>query len=245
MKNILMSILLFLSFTTHADYFGASYGSSSLNYDLRGDAYEWLLNDGKEYSSAINLLGGNINVNDVHKNSMNKFYYGHRINQYVGLELFYVQINSFSINANANVDTHIGSGSSVAYGSASGEYSASLNLKGFGLKVFGEYPITNSFSVFGNVGVLRGKSIVKTRVKYDLNYGYDVTTNYGDSHDRVNGYKYESKNEDLHNLVPVFGVGTIYYITENISIKSEFERYGHPIDKLSIDVISVGLQYEY
>lgn len=253
MKHLLTVLMLLFASPANADYFGTTYGKTILNYDLRGDAYEWLIKDGKEYSSAVNLLGGNINVDATYQNSMNKIFYGYEFTKHFSLEVFYIQMQPFSLSASANVNphlsTHVGGGSSVINGdtylNANFNYNASIDLKGFGLKLVGTYPILNRISMIAGIGVMKGESTIKTSSSYNVDYGYDIVSPYDSLSDVRNLNESQNSQEEIDSWVPVIGAGMLYRVTKEFSIRTEFERYGHPIDKLSIDVISVGLQYNF
>lgn len=137
-----------------------------------------------------------------------KVYGGYQMNEYLAIEGGYVQFNNFTAQ---------GTGNTVATG---GLYQT-LDSNAWQLAVVGKLPLTESFSVFGKLGMNHWKATTKTIVR-------DVsTTDFTRTQTLDRGY-------DAY-----YGVGASYDLTDNVAVRGEYERYdvGGP----KIDFISAGM----
>lgn len=260
MRNIIFFLAFVVSLTAHAGhventYVGGMYGFSTLNHDLKGEAYEFIATNPQatQLNTVLHALGGNIDITSNQNSTFRKLFVGHRFNRFVGLELFYVKMHSYAAKAQANINvspTASGGAYNVnLYGNIDGSYKASADFTGVGLRVNGFLPVSDKFDLMAGFGIMDASSIVKT--SYDLNASYNYNAAYyvsgytdsisgGDSFNETGG-----SSRKITGTVPVFSLGMIYHLTHHLTIRAEIERYGHPIERLSIDTMSAGLQYAF
>jgi hypothetical protein len=263
MKSFLAIFLLLFCSISYAydNYVGYSVGVTTLNYDIKGEAYQWLTDDGGEYTSIISLIDGKIEVNADYQSTMTKFYFGHMISEHFSIGFMYFKMSPFSIDLTSKGDKTFYGEYTNAHGKVDAKFNSSIDLKGIGIKFEGIFPLVNNFGVVFGVGLLKAKSTIVTKyqanVEYNYSYNvpidnpYPIPEEYKDSIPNLQDeYVYEdqktgSSYDEIKAIIPVISFGFTYGITDNIIIRSEFERFGHPVDKMSIDVYSTGIQYNF
>lgn len=271
MRFIVFLSMMTLSFSAIADYFGGSFGTAQLNYDIRSDAYE-VVHENGEYSGPILALGGDIDITSNDSAGTNKLFYGLHISRFFFLEFFKVNINNFSatgtvnlnyhredssqINMNYDADTKYGKysfkktveGNYVVDASASGTYKGFMDFGGIGVKAVGISPISidKDFMILGGIGIMKAKSRISSVSNYKVDYSYTVDTSETEPNTKhVTETGYETTYQEESGIIPVFSVGLLYNLRGGLFLNFEHDRYGHPTNKLSIDTYNVGLMYMY
>lgn len=159
---------------------------------------------------------------------------GLQANQYVALELQYIDLGESSYKVRD-------SGSYSSGGSWQENGKLKSETSGFGANVVGTYPIED-FTLFAKAGL----HYLKTKGSYKYS---DIDTDWGN--------EYESGSKTVRKWTPSFGVGASYNITPEFAVVAEYERYKGVADKKvtiddekhsfkhDIDFASVGLRYNF
>lgn len=132
-----------------------------------------------------------------------KIYGGYRFQKYFAAELFYLDLTEI--------------------GSAEKPGGTSVEASGFGVGVLGAYPLTETFEVFGKLGLLRWST--------DLNMNTGVTI--------------VSMSDD--GTDPGFGIGLLSRINEQFTFRLEIETYDVQFATLdgSVSLLSFGVLYRF
>ena len=150
---------------------------------------------------------------------------GLNLNQYIGIEGQYVDLGKSSYK-----------GKDYLPGIVDYTGKADLESYGLGLNLVGKYPIQD-FALFAKVGY----HFMHT--KYS-----DRATNHltGDS---------EKYSKSSRKMIPSFGIGASYAITNHLSLLAEYERFngigrgirqsGLELVKHDVDFASVGIRYHF
>ena len=154
---------------------------------------------------------------------------GLQANQYVAIELQYIDLGEANYKGNAS----------------DGVLSFSEKLKtdtsGFGANLVGTYPIED-FTLFAKAGY----HYLKTKGSYKYDESFTGLSPYS-----------ESESKTVRNWTPSFGVGASYNITQELAVVAEYERYKGVADKKvtidgdkfsfkhDIDFASIGLRYNF
>lgn len=239
------------------NYISYSGGISTFNYNVEGEAYDSLISDNKEVAGLITLLGGDISINTDLQSSFFKIMYGHKISSHLYLGLMYFKTGQFKADANANLSESMNNKFINIYAKGNAVGTASAEISGVGPKLEGVFPITSNVSVIFGVGVMKATAITKTQYTVDLEYGhlYDLfpeeLEKYKDKLSKLIGSDLheehdEGETHDVYkDFIPVLSIGFIYKLIKGLSLKTEFERYGHPVKDMSVDVFSTGLHFEF
>ena len=177
-------------------------------------------------------LGLSVDDNDTSYN----FAIGYEYNQYVSIELGYVDLGEISVNP-ANVDADGSAGAGVYYGvpySYTGTLTGSLDSAkaesdGFTLGGVFSYPATKELSVYAKAGWYF----------WDADASASATINTGSL--TVNGTTYnpgdysDSYNDSGSDLY--LGLGAEYDFSDTMAIRGEYTRY----DVSDVDIDSFGL----
>jgi len=144
-----------------------------------------------------------------------KLFVGYNFSKYLALEGFYADLGEFKTTA------------SVTDGVDTISLLESYKTSGFGVAGLGMWPINNSFSMFGKLG------IVSWNMKYQANFS-DTTIALSDI-----------VSASASSVSPLFGIGAQFDFSQRFGIRAEYERYfsigdsNTSGDKFDIDLISV------
>ena len=164
-----------------------------------------------------------------------KLFAGYNFNQYFGAEFAYVDLDEVKAGGKADIK---GSIRDVNFSAeVSGELSGEIN--GFTFAGVGRYPVTDQLDIFAKAGGFYWDIDLKAKLSGSGDLGsvpFDrsISPSLSDS-----GISY------------VFGLGAEYDITENLSLRAEWERYGYDYDKNNIrtdgdvDFFSAGVVYAF
>ena len=155
-----------------------------------------------------------------------KLFAGYNFNQYFGAEFAYVDLGK------AKAD--IGAAEARRSRVADGAVSVSGEIDGFTFAGVGRYPVTGQFDIFVKAG----------------GFYWDAKVN--SSRAFTDGrFVYLPGSESDSGISYVFGLGAEYGITENLSLRAEWERYGYDYDKNglksdgNVDFFSASVVYEF
>ena len=158
-----------------------------------------------------------------------KLFAGYNFNQYFGAEFAYVDLDEVKAGGKADIKGSLrGDNFSTE---VSGELSGEIN--GFTFAGVGRYPVTDQLDIFAKAGGFYWDIDLKAKFSSSGDLG-SVPFSRSDS-----GISY------------VFGLGIEYSITENLSLRAEWERYGYDFDKNNIrtdgdvDFFSAGVVYAF
>ena len=151
-----------------------------------------------------------------------KLFAGYSFNQYFGAEFTYVNLGELKSVGKANVT-----------GSLNSEISVEIigEINGFTFAGVGRYPVTDQFDILAKAGGFYWDIDLKSNLKWRSG---SLSGSASDS-----GISY------------VLGLGAEYDITENLSLRAEWERYGYGYDKNNIktdgdvDFFSASVVYEF
>ncbi|WP_163831150.1 outer membrane beta-barrel protein [Spartinivicinus ruber] len=147
-----------------------------------------------------------------------KVFTGYRVNKYFGVEASYNSLGNpeadfYPNGSNAVVETE-------------------AEIKGYGVKAIGYYPINNSFELQASVGALKWKAEEETKVAVG-----------------ASSNKIDSKSEKGTSLT--VGLGANYNLTKNIAFGLQWERINDVGDKellfgeTDIDTYTLSAQYKF
>ncbi len=156
-----------------------------------------------------------------------KLFAGYSFNQYFGAELAYVDLGELKAGGKGNVT------GSLRNVNISGEISAEIRgeINGFTFAGVGRYPVTDQFDILAKAGGFYWDIDLKSNLKWRFG---SLSGSASDS-----GISY------------VLGLGAEYGITENLSLRAEWERYGYDYDKNglksdgNVDFFSASVVYEF
>ncbi|MBU2712625.1 outer membrane beta-barrel protein [Zooshikella harenae] len=183
-------------------YLGLGLGSADYNdaYDNLKDEYDGFMSGTTSYTT---------------RDMAWKVFGGYRVNKYFALEANYTSLG------NPDAD----------FTNTSGTYRDEIEneIKGYGIKAVGLYPINNNFEVLASVGTFKWK------VEED-----EENNRFGPS----------SETEKGTSLT--YGLGANYYLTDNISVGLNWERINDVGDKDNlffgendIDTYTISAQYNF
>jgi len=187
-------------------YLGGSIGRAEANFDTSGG-----------FSGPI--AGIPTTLNSVSQNSSEtawKLFGGYQINKYFGAEVEYVDFGSYNFNGNFTL-------ANVPF-----SFSGTDKITGYGLAAVGTYPFSDSFAVFGKLGVFRSKDEATVTIPNLAS---------GSGSDDETG--------------PVYGVGIKYSFNENVSVRGEYERFtgignsSGNTENTDINLYTVALVYKF
>jgi len=144
-----------------------------------------------------------------------KVFAGYEINKYIAVEAHYLDAGEASLTGNTG-DTFVADG--TAYVFTSNNVSINAEAISYGLSGVFTYPLHQYFAPFAKLGFQ----------KWDI----DATVS--------NGSSSASITDD--GTGALFGVGVRADITENISVRAEFERYDIDDD---LDIVSASFVYRF
>lgn len=104
----------------------------------------------------------------------------------------------------------------------------SISSSGIGVSGVGNLPLSDEFSVFGKLGAFTKFSKAQ------------VQSNDGD----------EYFQEKSASIVPMLGLGAEYHLTQNVSLRAEYEYFGasklkDSDIKLGNELLSIGVRYNF
>jgi len=223
--------------TEYEPYMGVSYGITNLNYDIKGEAYQYVVNEVPQENAAISLLGGTLQVQQGKSSTAQKIYYGFKFKENLGIEMFYLNITEFSLEARGNVgidETVLGY---RARASANGLYSVTAKMYGIGgrLNVFGQ--VSKRVEFFAGAGIMATTATIRTRSVINTAYGINDDLKYSST--------VRDDTDTKRGILPVLSVGSNFKITESFGARVEYEFIGNPVSDDSIGILSAGLQYAF
>ena len=135
-----------------------------------------------------------------------KLFGGYNFNQYFGAEFAYVDLGE--VEAGVSRDQARKNGIALDAVNISGA------IEGYTLAGVVRYPVSRQFEIFAKAGAF------SWRVDANLDQGF------------FDGRRtYERGSPSYKGISYVFGFGAEYDITENLSLRAEWERYGYDFDK--------------
>lgn len=140
---------------------------------------------------------------------------GYRFNRYLGLEASWFDLGAFGFTATTT---------------PAGTLAGDVTLRGFGLDVVGQLPLTERLSLLARVGA----ASVRTRGAFSRTGAVTLPYPATSTHDRDTGAKY--------------GVGLAWRLSDAWQVRTEAERYrvsDSVNNKGHVDVMSVGLVYHF
>jgi len=265
----LLGALLTTAALAGGSYIGGVGGVSNLNYDTKGLVYKSLSDN--DTGAGVNFLtrsmGGSVNITSDNVSPYTKLFIGHRFNRRFGIELFWIQMSPYRVNATLSAGTSVdggfgndenGFGATVA-GNVNGSGEATADLRGFGARINGYLSLTKNLDVLVGTGVARVKTTVTTsyQVKGNINYSGNVDGTFNGS-ENVAPAEYsnlvtggstfnrsEVSTETVSGFSPVFSIGLQYNIGDNFIVRGEAEMYGLPVNGLSVTTFSTGLIFKF
>ncbi|WP_286240447.1 outer membrane beta-barrel protein [Neptuniibacter halophilus] len=151
---------------------------------------------------------------------------GFQYNEYLAVELGYLDLGEASFSTNAPVSGTVG-GSSVTL-----DGSLDLDATGFFLGLRGNYALNDAFTLFGRAGLLNWES--------DLTLAGTAT---------IDGVAYTGSfsGEAADGTDPYLGLGVEYNFNENLSAKLQYNRYFLDFEgeDLDVDTFTAGLSYRF
>ncbi|MDE1465885.1 outer membrane beta-barrel protein [Spartinivicinus poritis] len=175
------------------------------------------------YSTAkdfYNEVGASGTLKYTTRDAAWKVFGGYRVNKYFGVEASYNNLG------NPDADFYPSNGRSIVETEA--------EIKGYGLKAIGYYPINNSFELLASVGALKWEVEEETK---------------GTSFVTGRSAKFKSKTEKGTSLT--VGLGANYNLTDNIAFGLQWERINDVGDKklafgeTDIDTYTLSAQYKF
>jgi OOP family OmpA-OmpF porin len=169
----------------------------------------------QDYMDTVYGLGLTATGSASDSSSGLKFFVGYNFNKYMALEVFYTDLGEFKTTA------------SFTGGVNSVSLVESYKTSGFGVAGLGMWPINNSFSLFGKLG------IISWNMKYQATFSDTVITIS------------DTVSASASSVSPLFGIGAQFDFLERFGIRVEYERYfsigdsNTSGDKFDIDLISV------
>ena len=145
-----------------------------------------------------------------------KIFGGVNLNKYLAIEGFYADFGEASLSGN-NGDTFTARGTTYTF--TANDVNLKLQGKAFGIAPVVGYDVTEYFRPFAKVGIQR----------WDLD---------GSVNTSVGNFDYSETGTDVY-----YGVGALISVAEGFGIRAEAERF--KFDSEDVDLISVGLQYQF
>jgi len=150
------------------------------------------------------------------KDTGKKVFVGYQFNKNGAVQFGYADLGKFSANA---------SGTSAGIPSTA---SADLKIKGFDLALVGSLPVTNEFSVLGQIGLFR----------WDVKVDASATGNL------------VAENQSATGTDAAFGVGAQYDFSKTVGARMEWERFkdvgkSDTTGKGDVDLFSLSLVFRF
>ncbi|MBB3211506.1 OOP family OmpA-OmpF porin [Herbaspirillum sp. Sphag1AN] len=149
-----------------------------------------------------------------------KLYGGYQFNNIWAVEFEYVEFGTSTYKTHAS-----------AYPSNE----IRITSSGIGISGVGNLPLSNEFSVFGKLGALTRFSRVHGQKDYVE----------GGPENQITSQTYKSTS-----IAPMLGLGAEYHLTQNVSLRAEYEYFGKSklkdTDfKLGNELLSIGVRYNF
>ena len=148
---------------------------------------------------------------------------GYRFNQYVAVEVQFADLGTASLDFTGEGDIDGGEGGSIDVDIAGG---ADVDVDGFGINVEGSWPINESLSLIGKIGMFSWDA--ESAGSIDLTVGGD-TESFAVATD--------DDGTDVN-----FGIGARYTFMKQLGVQLEWERYALESD---VDLISASVTWEF
>ena len=179
------------------------------------------------------ITSGTVNVLDADTDDSGfgfKVYGGAEINNFVGVEAFYVDLGKFSQSIDADVNLDV-----IANEDVIGNISAAADMQpsGFGAAVLAKYPVSDQFSVFGKIGL--------SSMSVDL----DAQASFNGTLDDEPFVVSQGFSDKKSTIGLMFGLGASFNVHENWRARIEWERFDVDASdsNLDINLISGGVEY--
>lgn len=173
-----------------------------------------------DLDGAFESLGATVDSSNFDKTDTGyKAQVGYQFNENFALEGGYIDLGSAAYKA------HISAGA----GSATTTFE--WETKGWNLDALVTLPVTSGVSLFGKLGLIRAE----TKLKFSA-------SGTGGS---------ASDHESVTKTAPLLGVGVAYNFWQNFSVRGEYDHFfnlgdkNDVLDKLTVDLFSVGLSYQF
>jgi OOP family OmpA-OmpF porin len=137
-----------------------------------------------------------------------------------GLGLGYVISNTFAVEVAYRDLMDI----SESGGGEDYEYSSSLDLTAFQASVVATYPLSETISLFGRLGI----------GKIDIDSSY-YENDWGDVY---------RESESESKTKAVFGIGARYALSEKVGVRAEYSRFAK-IDDTTLSSLSLAVDYHF
>lgn len=243
-------------------YLGGSIGYSDLAVDDPATDYPpafWFF-----YPDIPAIRSDNYEVDD--KTTGWSLYGGYLFSRFFGIEAGYTDIGEPEINQDSSyiftyslpggfITTAPGYTTSLGWVEThTQEYIARIQsgTRGYQLSGIAWYPLSERFSLYGKMGVIRSNNVLEkqTTISYSI-----VASSSGFPDVLIVPFPRESGSESHSNtsLDMTFGLGTEYYVTENIAIRgqwqqyrirNEWDQYGIKM-KNNINTYTLGMNYRF
>lgn len=206
-------------------YVGGNAGQSILKEDLDGPARDIA-------NTAANMVAGSgFAVLDAsgkgdEEDTAYKFYVGYQYNPNFALEAGYIDLGEFDMASSITITDGLDTVTAGADGS--------VNSTGFFVSLLGSYPVSESFDLFGKVGMYYYDTDADLRIH--------VSDGISSASESVSG---GNSDEEV-----TWGLGVRYHINQ-WAIRAEYERFerleaDEDLDLQSdVDVWSVGVEYRF
>ncbi len=243
-------------------YIGGSFGYSDLS--ISDPAADYPPNYSIYYPDIPAIRTDSYDVDD--KTTGWSVYGGYLFSRFLGIEAGYTDIGEAEINQDSPyIFTYSLPGAFITeapgYTTRFGwvethtqEYIARIQpgTRGYQLSGIARYPLSDRFSLYGKMGVIRSDNVLEkhTTISYSI-----LATSSGFPDVLIVPFPRDSASESHSNtsLDMTFGLGTEYYVTENIAIRgqwqqyrirNEWDQYGIQL-KNNINTYTLGMNYRF
>lgn len=231
-------------------YVAGTVSRQILRYDVNGYIDSELdKGNRRDYISAINLLGGNVDTSADLTSTSQKFTLGYSLMPSTSVELSYREYGKSKVTGNASLGFSVDEllqykhHTAAISASASAEMNSVVSVKANSMAISAIHTIYKPFYI--RLGAERLHITVKEMSSETYKYQYTVDIDNGEHlySDQYSSVRTKTKKKYYSIVSPLFGVGAEFPIVNNLSLRLEWERTG-TFNK-GFDFYSAGIKFSF